>query len=123
MPSSSVTRSAIIGPNRGHMRHTNRIELLIGDFTHAGRMLWKSPIFAATAGVTLALGIGASTAIFSMTNAVLLRPIPYRNPNRLILVFCENRAANIRSFLYSNADFMDLRGGSGEIFEDIGGVC
>jgi ABC-type antimicrobial peptide transport system permease subunit len=69
------------------MRHTNRIELLIGDFTHAGRMLWKSPIFAATAAVTLALGIGAGTAIFSLTNAVLLRPLPYRNPAMTLLFF------------------------------------
>src|ERR1700736_3958331 len=46
------------------MRHTNRIENLIKDFTYAGRTLKKSPIFAATAAATLALGIGASTAIF-----------------------------------------------------------
>ena len=69
------------------MRHTNRIDLLIGDFTQAGRMLWKSPIFAATAAVTLALGIGAGTAIFSLTSAVLLRPLPYRNPAMTLLFF------------------------------------
>src|ERR1039458_7876179 len=105
------------------MRHTNRIENLIRDFAYAIRTLRKSPIFAATVAVTLALGIGASTAIFSVTNAVLLRPLPYRDADRLVLVFWENRQANNRSFLYSNADFFDLRAGTGAIFDDIGGVA
>src|ERR1035441_7954179 len=105
------------------MRYTDGIENLIGDFTYALRTLRKSPIFAATAVVTLALGIGASTAIFSVTNAVLLRPLPYRNADRLVLVFWQNRPANSRSFLYSNADFFDLRAGTRTIFDDIGGVA
>ena len=105
------------------MRHTNGIDNLIKDFTHAGRTLRRSPIFATTAAVTLALGIGASTAIFSVTNAVLLRPLPYRNPDRLVLVFWENRPGNSRNFLYSNADFFDLRAGAGAVFDDIGGVA
>ena len=104
------------------MRSTNGMEVVLGDFAHAGRSLWKSPIFAATAAVTLALGIGAGTAIFSVTNAVLLRPLPYRNPDRLVLVFWENRQANRKSFTYSNADFFDLRAGTGAIFERLGGV-
>src|ERR1035441_8750987 len=105
------------------MRHTNRIENLIRDFAYTIRTLRKSPIFAATVAVILALGIGASTAIFSVTNAVLLRPLPYRDADRLVLVFWENRQANNRSFLYSNADFFDLRAGTGAIFDDIGGVA
>jgi hypothetical protein len=95
------------------MRHTSKIENPIKDFTYAGRTLRKSPIFATTAAVTLALGIGASTAIFSVTNAVLLRPLPYPSPDRLVLVFWENRPGNSRNFLYSNADFFDLRAGAG----------
>src|SRR5437762_2549184 len=87
---------------------------VIGDFAYAGRTLRKSPIFAATAAITLALGIGASTAIFGVTDAVLLRPLSYQNPDRLVL-FWENRPGNTRSFLYSNADFLDLRAGTGEI--------
>src|ERR1039457_6740546 len=60
---------------------------LIKDFAYAGRIPRRSPIFAATAAVTLALGIGAGTAIFSVTNAVLLRPLPYRNPAMTLLFF------------------------------------
>jgi len=105
------------------MRHTNPIDNLIKDFTYACRTLRKSPLFAAAAALTLALGIGASTAIFSVTNAVLLRPLPYRDADRLCLVFWENRQGHNQNFLYSNADFFDLREGTRAIFEDLGGVA
>ncbi len=105
------------------MRHTNGIETLIRDLAYAARVLRKSPIFAVTAAVTLALGIGAATAAFSVTNTVLLRPLPYRHANRLALLLWENRAANIRSFLYSNADFADLQAGTRSIFEEMCGVA
>jgi predicted permease len=86
------------------------------------RSLRNSPVFAATAVLTIALGIGASTAMFRVVNAVLLRPLPYPEPDRLALVFWENRANGSKSFQYSNADFFDLHGGTGEIFEDMGGI-
>jgi len=101
----------------------NRIDNLVRAFTYAGRTLKTKPIFAATAAVTLALGIGASTAMFSVTNAVLLRPLPYRNPDRLVLVFWDNRTGIGKNFLYSNADFSDLRAGTKAIFEDLGGIA
>src|ERR1019366_6971957 len=105
------------------MRRTSRIGNLIRDFAFAGRTLRKSPTFAAAAAVTLALGIGASVAIFSVTNAVLLRPLPYPNPDRLVLVFQEKPRSQNNIFLYSNADFFDLRGGTPSVFEDLGGVA
>src|SRR6267378_1851272 len=100
----------------------NSIDSLIKDFRYACRSLRKAPAFALTVALTLALGIGASTAIFSVTNAVLLRPLPYPNSDRLVLVFWENRAGD-NSFLHSNADFFDLRAGTRGIFEDMGGVA
>jgi putative ABC transport system permease protein len=96
--------------------------MLFGDFTYAARTLAKSPVFAATAIVTIALGIGASTAIFSVTNAVLLRPLPYKDPERLFFAISDMRKRNVKDFPFSNADFMDLRNGAAGMFQEIGAV-
>jgi putative ABC transport system permease protein len=92
------------------------------DLAVAARILRKSPVFALTAALTIALGVGASTAIFSVTNAVLLRPLPYRDPDRLVVACTDMRKRNVRDFPLSNADFIDLREGTKSVFEDIAGV-
>jgi predicted permease len=86
------------------------------------RTLRKSPVFAITAVMTIALAIGASTAIFSVANAVLLRPLPYRNPNRLVLTCSDMRRRNVKDFPLSNADFLDLRNGAKNTFEDFAAI-
>ena len=96
--------------------------MTLRDLAFAGRTLRKSPIFALTAALTIALGIGASTAIFSVTNAVLLRPIPYRDPGRLVIASSDLRNRNVRDFPLSNEDFIDLRDGTKDAFQDMAGV-
>src|ERR1700682_2342231 len=96
--------------------------MLAKDLGYAARALRKSPVFAITAVVTIALGIGASTAIFSVTNAVLLRPLPYRDPDRLVLACDDMRKRDVKDFPFSNADFFDLRNGATSSFEDFAAV-
>jgi len=67
--------------------------MIMSDFKFAFRQLWKNPGFTAVAVLTLALGIGANTAIFSFVNAILLRPLPYKDADRLVVVY-ENYRAN-----------------------------
>ena len=86
------------------------------------RTLSKSPVFAATAIVTIGLGIGASSAIFSVAHAVLLRPLPYKNPERLVFAISDMRKRNVKDFPVSDADFIDLRNGTAGMFQGLAGV-
>lgn len=63
------------------------LDVFFGDMHYAFRKLCKSPAFSITVILTLALGIGANTAVFSIVDAVLLRPLPYKNANRLVVVW------------------------------------
>lgn len=85
------------------------MDTLRQDFAHALRALRQRPTFALTAIATLALGIAASTAIFSIVDVVLLRPLPYREAERLVLVWGELRARGVKDFPFPPGDFQDLR--------------
>jgi putative ABC transport system permease protein len=94
----------------------------IKNLAIASRILWKHPAFTVTAVLTIALGVGASTAIFSVTNAVLLRPLPYKDPGRLVIGGMDLRKRNVHDLPFSNADYIDLREGTKALFTDMAGV-
>jgi putative ABC transport system permease protein len=83
------------------------------DFTHdlryALRALRRTPAFTAVAVLTLALGIGANTAIFSVVNGVLLRPLPYQEPDRLVRIFTAYRGSGVDRYSVSQPEFMDYK--------------
>src|SRR5690606_57296 len=85
------------------MRRANHVSELIQDTRYAVRTLRRQPAFALLAVLTLALGIGANTAIFSVVHAVLLNPLPYAHGNRLMVVETEYR--NGESYEISAPDF------------------
>src|SRR5690242_15791517 len=87
-----------------------RMETLAQDFRYSFRVLLKNPGFAAIAIAVLALGIGANTAIFSVVNAVLLRPLPFRDAGRLVRVWHVPPAKSfpgISRFSVSAANYID----------------
>ena len=79
------------------------------DVGYALRVFSKKPAFAVTAILTLALGIGAASAIFSVMNAVLLQPLPYAEPDRLVHIANDLRARQVEDFPWPAPDFHDLR--------------
>ena len=96
-------------------------ELLVADLRYALRMLRKSPGFAAIAILTLALGIGANTAIFSVLDGVVLKSLPYPHADRLALIWTELTSAGQTRVPSSGPDMVDLARRS-RLFESIGGI-
>jgi putative ABC transport system permease protein len=85
------------------------IEILWQDVRYALRTLRKSPAFTGVAVFALAIGIGANTAIFSVVNAVVLKPLPYRDPGRLVLLWGNVRRMKLERRGTSYPDFVDWR--------------
>jgi predicted permease len=85
------------------------VNTLIRDLRNTLRGFRRNPGFAAVALVTVALGVGATTAVFSLIDGVLLEPLPYADPDRVALVYADNPAIGLPRFPVSPADFLDWR--------------
>lgn len=97
------------------------MDFFLQDIRYALRTLAKSPGFALVAVLTLALGIGANVATFSVVYAVLLRPLPFSHPEQLVRVFDDLRGANVPDVGISAPELWDLQDRSG-VFQDISAV-
>ena len=80
------------------------------DLRHGGRLLRRAPGFAATAGLTLALGIGAATAVFTVADGVLLRPLPYPDADRIVRLYQIGATGNRMNV--SEPNFEDWQSGT-----------
>jgi hypothetical protein len=92
--------------------------MLLQDLRYGLHLAVRNPRFTAVAVLTLGLGIGANTAIFSVVNAVLLRPLPYRDAGRLVVVLESNQGKGYQSFPVSTANFLDWKE-QNRVFEEI----
>ncbi len=89
------------------------MRVLLQDVRFGLRVLLKKPAFTLVAVATLALGVGANTAIFSIVNAVLLRPLPFRDPQQLVKVRFSDPGLGLKDVAASVPEFDDLRNRSG----------
>src|SRR5262245_20138943 len=95
---------------------------VLKDLAYAIRGLRANLGFAIVATLTIALGIGACTAIFSVVNAVLLRPLPYADAPRLVIVWGEMRARSVRDWPFAPPDYRDLKMQAAVVYEDLAGI-
>jgi len=82
---------------------------MLNDLRFAFRLLLKNPAFTAVAVVAIALGIGANTAVLSLVNALLIRPLPYRDPARIVLMLEHFRAQHLDAIPVSAPEFVDYQ--------------
>ena len=118
-----LTRQYMRSMDMGHERAQRRAEWLgelRQDIRYAARMLRGTPGFTTVAVLTLALGIGANTAIFSVVNGILLRPLPFPNPEQLVRIWSANPSTGSLQASVSPPDLDDWRA-QRNVLADIGG--
>lgn len=96
------------------------LENLLQDIRYGVRFLWKNPAFTVVAIVTLALGIGANTGIFSMVDWILLRPLPVPHSGEIVEIAYQVKGGDVRN-QFSFPDYRDIRGQSNDVFSAVFG--
>src|SRR5688500_16620038 len=94
------------------------MKTLFQDMRYGVRVLLKAPGFTAVAVLAIALGVAANTAIFSVINAVLLEPLPYKDPARLVSLWEMNRPRDLHQNVLSPANLIDWKEQT-DVFEDV----
>ena len=95
------------------------MKTLLEDLRYAARMLLKNPGFTAMAVLTLALGVGANTAIFSMVDWILLRPLPVKDPQQLTVLAFQQGHTGFMQNTFSIAEYRDMRSQMDSAFSDV----
>ena len=94
------------------------MQTLLYDLAYGLRVLLKTPRFTAAAVLSLAIGIGANTAIFSVTNALLLRPLSYREADRLVILWNRSPGLNVEQDWFSPGQYLDIKA-ENQVFENV----
>ena len=94
------------------------METLLQDLRYAVRMLRTRPSFTAIVVLALAIGIGANTAIFSVVNAILLRPLPYKNADRISMIWMDNPKLGVAQDWHSYPNYVDYKE-QNQVYEDL----
>ncbi len=94
------------------------MQTLLYDLAYGLRVLLKTPRFTAAAVLSLAIGIGANTAIFSVTNALLLRPLSYRDADRLVILWNRSPGLNVEQDWFSPGQYLDIKA-ENQVFENV----
>ncbi len=127
MPPKEARRRALVAfggverfKERGReARGVRPVEDFFTDLRHSFRSFRKNPAFTALAVLSLALGIGANTAIFSAVNAILIRKTPYQAPEELVNIYRESQWTRYGALSYP--DFLEVERGTEDVFFDLGG--
>ena len=93
----------------GHARMTLSMSTLVQNIRYAVRSFAKNPGFTLAAVLSVAIGIGANTSIFSVANAILFRPLPYEDSNRLVILWNRSPGLNITEDWFSTAQYFDIK--------------